>query len=63
MMTEDEVLWGAALMLMRRHGDAAPVKVAEHIGELALDGDEVGRAVWVKIAYRMDQLMREGSIN
>lgn len=36
MMTEDQVLLGAAMMLLKRHGDAAPLKVAERIGELAV---------------------------
>lgn len=34
-LTEDQVLWGAVSMLMKQHGDDAPLKVAERIGSLA----------------------------
>lgn len=59
-LTEEEVLWGAASTLLKRHGDRAPVKVAERIGELALEGDELGVALWRDIARRMDEMMRSG---
>lgn len=38
-LTDDQVLWGAAYMLMKKYGDDAPGKVAERIGSLAAAGD------------------------
>ncbi|WP_375178112.1 DUF6961 family protein [Sphingobium yanoikuyae] len=51
---------GAAMMLLKRHGDLAPFKVAERIGELVVDGDEMGVAVWKAIAGHMDEILRSG---
>ncbi|WIW90460.1 hypothetical protein K3M67_20825 (plasmid) [Sphingobium sp. V4] len=59
-MTDDQVMLGAAIMLIKRHGDQAPVKVAERIGELAAEGDEMGVAVWKAIAAYMDDILRAG---
>ncbi len=36
-ITDKQVLWGAASMLMKRHGNDAPRKVAERISALALE--------------------------
>ncbi|WP_301182313.1 hypothetical protein [Sphingobium sp. SA916] len=41
-MTNDHIALGAAMMLLRRHGNQAPVKVAERIGELAVEADWEG---------------------
>jgi hypothetical protein len=57
-MTEDEVLLGTAMMLLKRYGDTAPLKVAERIGELAIEDDAAGVAVWKAIAARMDEILR-----
>lgn len=59
-MTEDQVLLGAAMMLLKRHGATAPLKVAERIGELAIEDDAAGVAVWKAIAARMDEILRAG---
>lgn len=59
-MTEDQVMLGAAMMLLNRHGDLAPFKAAERVGELAVDGDEMGVAVWTAIAGRIDDILRSG---
>ncbi|NWK95022.1 hypothetical protein DM806_04925 [Sphingobium lactosutens] len=59
-MSEDQVMLGAAMMLLKRHGDLAPAKVAERIGELHAEGDEMGVATWKAIAARMDEIMRAG---
>jgi hypothetical protein len=45
-------------MLLRRHGEHAPARVAERIGELALAGDEEGVAMWREIARCVEQLTR-----
>ncbi|NWK94346.1 hypothetical protein DM806_01325 [Sphingobium lactosutens] len=61
-MTEDQIVLGAAIMLIRRHGHHAPVHVAERIGELAAEGDGMGVAVWKAIAVYMDDILRAGPI-
>jgi len=61
-MTDEDVATGAAMMLLRRHGELAPVRVAERIGELALAGDAGGVELWTRIASRMDRILRPGSM-
>ncbi len=61
-MTEDQVMLGAAMMLLRRHGESAPLKVAERIGELVSEGDDVGVALWKSIAHHMDAILRAGPV-
>ncbi|MFC4595085.1 DUF6961 family protein [Sphingobium tyrosinilyticum] len=56
-MTRDQELWGVALALLKRHGDQAPVKVAERIGELATQGQFDGVALWQDIARHLDRLL------
>jgi hypothetical protein len=61
-LTPDEELWGAALAILRIHGDGARIYVVERLGTLALAGDFDGVAVWQGIAARMEELIRnEGS--
>lgn len=55
---DDQLMWGAALMLFRKHGKQAPLKVAERIGALAIEGDELGFTVWKGIAWRIDKLAK-----
>jgi hypothetical protein len=55
-MTPDQERWGVASMVLRRHGDRAPVFIAERIGALALAGDKAGVALWKDIAAKVDQL-------
>ena len=61
-MTEDDIALGAAMMLLRRHGDGAAVRVAERIGELALAGDQEGVLFWKRVALKMDQILRPGAV-
>ncbi|MEJ7928259.1 hypothetical protein WG908_16040 [Sphingobium sp. AN641] len=56
-LSDDQIMWGAVNMLMKRHGDAAPVKVAERIGELVVEGDMLGVELWKGIARRMDAMI------
>lgn len=46
-----------ASMLLRQHGELAPVKVAARIGELAVSGEMGGVALWREVAHRMDALI------
>ena len=57
-LTEDQVRWGAASMLLQQHRADAPRKVAERIGELALEHDAAGVALWTGIARRMDEMIK-----
>lgn len=50
------------MMLLKRYGDRAPLMLANRIGELALEGDEVGVALWQSIARHMDDILRAGPI-
>lgn len=54
--TEEQVLWGAAQMLLRRHGDRAADMVAERIRSLRAEGDVLGCAMWQAIENCLDQL-------
>lgn len=58
--SDEAILLGAAMMLLRRHGKNTPLKVAERIGELASEGDWAGVAAWKVIARRMDEILRAG---
>jgi hypothetical protein len=58
MITRDQELWGMASMLLRLHGDRAPVVVAERIGQLASEGNGEGVALWKDVARRVDQMIR-----
>ncbi|MFC3429943.1 DUF6961 family protein [Sphingobium fuliginis] len=58
MMTRDQELWGMASMVLRQHGECAPVVVAERIGQLASEGKGEGVALWKEVAIRLDRLMR-----
>lgn len=45
-----------ASMVLRQHGDRAPVVVAERIGQLASEGKAEGVALWKEVARRLEQL-------
>lgn len=47
-----------ASMILRQHGDRAPVVVAERIGQLASEGQDGGVTLWKEVAWRLDQLTR-----
>lgn len=58
-MTREQELWGMAATLLAQHGDLAPVRVAQRIGELALSGETGGVALWKDVAHRMAALMQQ----
>lgn len=58
MPLDDRELWACALAVARRHGDQAPVYVADRIGALALADDSAGVDAWKAIAARLDLLRR-----
>lgn len=57
-MLSDWELWACAGEVHRRHGERAPLVVAERIGALALAGDADGIAAWTAIASRLQQLRK-----
>src|SRR3546814_4758242 len=56
-LTREQERWAEALAVHRRHGESAPLFVAERIGALALAGDVAGIRRWREIAARLDQLI------
>ena len=46
-----------AAMILRQHGDRAPVVVAERIGQLAIEGKGEGVALWKEVAIRLDRIL------
>ncbi len=58
-MTRDQELWGMAATLLRHHGDKAPLRVAERIGALAMQGEMGGVELWREVARRMLALTGE----
>jgi hypothetical protein len=60
-LTEDQVTWGAASMLIAKHGDDAGKLAAERIAALALQGDFVGSALWKAIANCIEQLSQSAT--
>ncbi|WP_311270680.1 DUF6961 family protein [Sphingobium sp. WCS2017Hpa-17] len=58
-MTRDQELWGVASMMLNRHGQDAPVKVAERLGALAVAGEAEGVAMWQEVARRLQALMAD----
>lgn len=53
-----------ALAVERRHGEDAPVVIAERIGALAAAGDMAGVERWRQIAAQFDRLARPtGALN
>lgn len=58
-VTEEQERWAAAAMVLKQHGDRAPLFVAELIGALALAGETDGIALWQDIATKLWSL-RDG---
>lgn len=48
-----------ASVLLRQHGNLAPVKVAERIGELAASSEMDGVALWRQVAHQLDALIAQ----
>ena len=51
-------LWACANLVIKTHGDGAPLFVAERLGALALAGDSDGIAAWKNIAAKIDALTK-----
>lgn len=62
-LTQAQVPWGAASMLIRTHGEDAKAHADRRISELTAIGDVDGVAMWKKIANCINQLSGTGSSN
>lgn len=62
-LTQEQVPWGAASMLIRTHGDQAKAYADMKISALAAIGDVDGATMWKKIANCIGQLSTIGSSN
>ena len=58
MMTNERKIWEAALMLVRRHGLAAPRIAEEEARRLRRGGDALTCVVWCWIARTAAELLR-----
>ena len=56
-MTSDIDTYRAAHLLIKRHGDDAPIEAAMRADELAAGGDMEGRAVWLRIVKAVKELL------
>jgi hypothetical protein len=53
----DPDIWRAALMI-KRHGEDAPIEAAQRADELFDQGDLDGAAVWRRILHAVEELQR-----
>ncbi len=58
-MTSDLDVYRSAHLLIKRHGDDAPIEAAMRADKLAEDGDMEGRAVWLRIVKAIEELLSE----
>src|SRR5271167_643330 len=58
MMTNERKIWEAALLLVRRHGDAAAVVAQREAQRLRTSNDELTCVVWCWIARSTAELLR-----
>ncbi len=58
-VTSDLDVYRAAHLLIKRHGDDAPIEAAMRADELAADGDMEGRAVWLRIVKAIEELQSQ----
>ncbi len=57
-LTQEQISWGAASMLIRSHGDEAKIYADRRISELAAIGDDRGVAMGKKIGCCINVLSR-----
>ena len=51
--------WRAANLLIKQHGDDAPIRAAMRADELLEAGDVDGQAVWKRVLAAVDELLSE----
>lgn len=52
-------VWRAANLLVRQHGDEAPIHAAMKVDQMLEAGDLDGRAAWLRIKHAAEQLIRK----
>ncbi|WCP13292.1 hypothetical protein sphantq_01715 [Sphingobium sp. AntQ-1] len=62
-LTQEQISWGAASVLIRRHGEEAKIHADSRISELTAIGDDQGIAIWNKIACCINVLSGTGPSN
>lgn len=60
-LTQEQIAWGAASMLIRRHAGQAEAHAESRILELTAIGDDEGIRMWKKIACCINQLRDTGT--
>ncbi len=58
-MTSDLDIYRSAHLLIKRHGDDAPIEAAMRADELVEAGDMEGVAVWRRIVKAIEELLSE----
>ncbi len=58
-MTSNLDIYRAAHLLIKRHGDDAPIEAAMGADELMEAGDIKGEAVWLRIVKAIAELLSE----
>ncbi|MEE9544697.1 MAG: hypothetical protein V3V55_03750 [Rhodospirillales bacterium] len=58
-MTSDRDIYRAAKVLIKQHGDEAPIHAAMIADSLVEGGDQDGKAVWLRITKAVEELLSE----
>jgi hypothetical protein len=53
----DPDLWRAAQLLIKRHGEDAPLAAAQRADELFTESDHDGAAMWRRILHAVEELL------
>lgn len=57
-MLDEPDIWRAANLLLKNHGDNAPLVAAQRADEMLARGDMVGQAIWKRITAAVEELIR-----
>jgi len=58
-MLDEPDIWHAANLLLKHHGDDAPLVAAQRADEMLAQGDIVGQAIWKRITAAVEELIRQ----
>jgi hypothetical protein len=58
-MHDEPDIWRAANLLLKNHGDDAPLVAAQRADELLARGDVVGQSIWKRITAAVEELIRQ----
>ncbi len=58
-MTSDRDIYRAAKVLIKQHGGKAPIHAAMKADSLVEGGDLDGKAIWLRIAKAVEELLSE----